>query len=79
MTSNELRHKFDNIQGKWPITYEIDHETYANVCQDLFDNIERDELITFTSSDLSFQRVKVSLGSHNGIMFKNVELILTKG
>lgn len=38
MTSNELRHKFNTEFGlkSWPKTYEVDVETYGNVCQEIF-------------------------------------------
>lgn len=39
MTANELRNKFNNEFGlsEWPKTYEVDAETYGNVCQCIFD------------------------------------------
>jgi hypothetical protein len=40
MTSNELRNYFNNTFGlkeKWPATYEVNAETYVNVCQAIFE------------------------------------------
>jgi hypothetical protein len=67
-TTEELRRKFNNEfrLSKWPATYEVDSETYANVCQTIFE----------WAGDLGL--VKIAIGPNNGIMFKNVELILKK-
>jgi hypothetical protein len=83
MTTDELHKLFNEEFGlnSWPITYEVDHETYANVCQSIFihnakdaklfwDNIENRK----AKSDL--KAISILIGEHNGIMFKNVELIL---
>lgn len=72
MTEPELRAKFGrdfNITTKWPKTYEVDADTYANVCQVIF--IRLSERLTH-----SIRTAKVMLGSNNGIMWKGVELIL---
>jgi len=76
MTANELREFFyDRFSlGEWPDQYEVSPETYANVCQTIFEH-ESTELVLF-SKDLI--RVVISLGPNHGIMFKNVELILKK-
>ena len=68
MTSNELRFMFNNLYGmnEWPSKYTVDHETYANVCQECF-NQQR---------EIKFGIAKIALGINRGIMFKGVELIL---
>lgn len=68
MTADELRKIF--VHGyeldKWPETYKVDHETYANCCQAVFDAV------------LDGNINRVSLGDNGGLMFKNVELILLR-
>ena len=69
MTTEELAHKLSIDYGlnNWPPFYEVDAETYANVCHYTFNH-----LANFHPS----LKVTVSIGPHHGIMFKNVELIL---
>lgn len=84
MTIDELRNHFnDNFPAyeKWPTTYEVDHETYANVCQSIFnfqveDNVDTIPLTYNTPNGHKGYCISLCLGSRNGIMFKNVELIL---
>lgn len=84
MTSNELRKLFNDKFGneKWPKTYEVDHETYANICQDIFDHHVQSKTMFWDSVEnakdiTDFQVIGIFLGlTKNGIMFKNVELIL---
>lgn len=67
MTTRELTTKLNDEYGitkPWPDTYEVDHDTYANVCQDVFTWVRR------------MQAPGVAIGVHDGIMFKNVELLL---
>ncbi len=73
MTPNELRNKFNDEFGldKWPEIYEVDHETYANVCQELFNSKEPH---TIVASYISM--INITIGPNKGIFFKNVELIL---
>ena len=76
MTAEELRKKFNRAFGleKWPKTYAIDHETYANVCQFIFESkIRNNEEVAFQGD---INEVLIALGPNNGIMFKNVELVL---
>ena len=78
MTINELRDLFNReygIERKWPPTYEVDHITYANVCQGLFDHLI--DTYNFRSIDDYFL-LEISAGPNHGIMFKGVELILAK-
>lgn len=76
MTALELVNVMNNEFGldKWPTTYEVDHETFANVCRYVFEwNLEHSTLVVKTHE---FNLLTISVGLHNGIMFKNVELIL---
>jgi hypothetical protein len=67
MTTEELRSTFnDKFElNKWPQAYEVDHETYANVCQYTFHKKNDGEPIIF-----------IAIGKHGGILFKGVELLL---
>jgi hypothetical protein len=67
MTTKQLREFLDyrsSIDKKWPEKLEVNHNTYANVCQSIFEHKARMGV------------VHVQLGSHNGIMFHGVELVL---
>ncbi len=75
MTNLELLRKLNNVYGldKWPETFEVDAETYGNVCQSMFDykvSILKEQNTTYPNV------IDILVGSHNGLMFKNVELIL---
>jgi len=60
---------------EWPKTYEVDAETYALVCQAIFDH----ELeIQFPDTKLDVFALQIAVGPNNGLMFKNVELILRR-
>ena len=77
MTTNELIDQFNTEFGlnEWPQSYEIDAETYAHVCQSMFNwAIQNDTLVWNGNEKLAL--IYIALGGHNGIMFKNVELIL---
>lgn len=79
MTAEELRIKFNNDYGlgEWPKTHEVDHETYANCCQAVFDwLVETGNAQNYPC--LEQDKEAISLGPSNGLMFKNVELILNK-
>lgn len=67
MTANQLRDKFANefAFGQWPGQYHVDADTYANVCQEIFNQRE-----------IKFGVVRIALGINRGVMFRNVELIL---
>ncbi len=68
MTANELTSHFNDTfaLGEWPKTFEVNHETYANVCQFLLEHL----------AEYWPDAVHLAIGSHKGIMFKGVELIL---
>lgn len=75
MTANDLIRKFNRYGlNKWPKTSAVDHVTYANVCQFIFESkIRNHEEIAFQGNATD---IVISVGPNNGIMFKNVELIL---
>lgn len=79
MTAIELIKFFNQEFSKetpWPESYEVDAETYANVCQFIFSKVvkEEEELLADWGE---FYTIRISVGKKNsGIMFKNVELIL---
>lgn len=60
--------------NKWPKTFEVDHETYANCCQAVFDNLVATTTIKIGDPPYYY----IALGLNNGLMFKSVELILKK-
>lgn len=71
MTAEELGSKLNIIYGlkEWPLVFEVDHETYANVCQYIFSR-RRQETIGHI--------IDVAIGGNEGIMFRGIELILRK-
>jgi len=77
MTAEELKLHFNRVFGlnEWPKTYEVDAITYANCCQIIFNwKAKNEEVMAVTSR---FNIYTISLGNEtNGLMFKNVELIL---
>jgi hypothetical protein len=82
VTANELYIELihiagDSVEKPMPECFEVDHETYANVCQSVLDwaVIDRNKYFNWDGFE---DRVSVAIGKHNGIMFKGVELILRK-
>ena len=79
MTAQQLIHKFNTefgIYTSWPSTYEVDAETYANVCQAVFvfnAKIFENSIVIRENGRLL---VQVAIGPNNGILIKDVELIL---
>ena len=59
---------------KWPKTLEVNAETYGYACQAVFNHRIKEIL----SNELRIHTawVEIGLGPSNGLMFKNVELIL---
>lgn len=85
MTADQLRRVLDNEFGmsKWPETYQVSPETYANVCQAVFEHqFDQEELYwdNVKLDESSTARVlAIAVGKKNkGLMFKNVELILVR-
>lgn len=70
MTVQELRIKFNKEFGlkSWPETYEVDADTYLNVCRYMI-NVQAKPIHDGFFSE-------IHLGKSYGILFKNVELIL---
>lgn len=85
MTADELKGFFNDKYGidkKWPHSYEVDHETYANVCQAIFNfKFEEQELWEPTDSEQksAIEYLPIAVGPSKGIMFHGVELILKIG
>lgn len=85
MTTSQLRKTLNDEFGinKWPSTYEVSLETYANVCQSIFKHQFDQEDLYWDTASMDKSDVKIlsiAVGKANkGIMFKNVELILTRG
>lgn len=75
MTAQELRNEFSKKFGfqQWPPDYVVDAETYANVCQAVFDSALEHQ---FPDTSVEHFYLRISTGPNNGIMFKGVELIL---
>lgn len=72
MTAKELRVMFNEMYGidkKWPATFEVSAETYANCCQFVFNYISEEMEWSGHHTE------QIHLGRNNGLMFKNVELI----
>jgi hypothetical protein len=85
MTAAELKHYFNTEYGiskQWPATFEVDHETYANVCQEVFSREFESDVYLFWDNTVngekksSFKFLSVAIGENKGIMFNFVELIL---
>lgn len=76
MTANELREYFDKTYGlyTWPEKFEVDSETYANVCQEIFNKMGKHIALAYSDG----YEITVALGKSCGIKFKDVELILKK-
>lgn len=72
MTLQELRTELNEKYGldPWPATYEVDAETYGNVCRDLF------KRRTKKSVGVGMYEIKFMVGVNNGPLFKGVELIM---
>ena len=75
MTAKELRSVFNEKFGftKWPAWFEVDAETYGNVCQEIFDKALEDQFPDVTPKTF---RLQIAVGPSNGILYKGVELIL---
>lgn len=70
--ADELRAYLNNAYGmekEWPKTFQVGAATYGEVCQAIFNHIVDDNMENNGVID-------ISIGPNNGIMFKNVELIL---
>lgn len=86
MTANQLIRMFNEDYGfsnDWPKVYKVDYHTYAHCCQYVFnhviDNIEMFFEWDQIKDGKPFQGaniVGIAIGPNNGLMFKNVELIL---
>jgi hypothetical protein len=75
MTTNELGKYFNTTFGleKWPKTYEVDAETYGNVCDSIIKSNTENNLTSWMASRIGF--LEIAIGINKGILFKGVELI----
>lgn len=74
MTPTELLHDWHETFGpetKWPNAVVVDQETYAQMCQLVFN---QSNILTINN----VRTVTLSVGPHRGLMFKNVELLLLR-
>lgn len=74
MTSNELIAFLNNTYGlkrPWPKKLKVDADTYANCCQTIFNY--HGEIFPI---DEGIKILSITCGPNDGLMFKNVELIL---
>lgn len=73
MTREELAKFLNDTYGlnPWPERLEVDAVTYANIVQSYFDIYDVPQM-------KSLKRIYIDLGANNGLMFKNVELILRR-
>jgi len=75
MKATELIKEFNDRYGitAWPLAYPVDAETYANCCQYVFNKSTHIAIL-----GLKNNHKIISLGPSNGLLFKNVELLLEK-
>jgi hypothetical protein len=82
MTTSELRDELyrgcKSLSDELPKIYEVDHETYANVIQSILDHkADVGEVYRLGNERGLYYEYKIRTGTKcNGIMFKNVELVL---
>lgn len=84
LTAQQLRevlnHNF-GIEDEWPTALIVDHVTYANVCQSVFEEMIQQDLyveVRYRTADglKGFWLQHTALGPNKGIMFKGIELLL---
>ncbi len=70
------------ITKEWPKQFHVNSGTYADCCQAIFNHIinKSQNIIgaAFKDNKLEYYVIELSLGPNNGLMFKNVELILDR-
>lgn len=62
------------MSQNWPTDLKVDAETYANCCQYIFNYLVGRDVSVRIGSIIFLHNFNV--GPNNGLMFKNVELIL---
>lgn len=74
-TPNELFNYFATTYGAtpWPQKYEVSPLLYARVCQAIINHIVEKEHVKVIGENFL---IGLIIGPNNGLMFKNVELIL---
>lgn len=75
MTANELRKYLEDVYalGRWPLSLEVDAQTYANVCMFIFQNA--DAIRQYDRNLRELRHIRITVGSHGGIFFKDVEIV----
>lgn len=70
MTTAQLGHKFitDFGTNRWPKSFEVDADTFANICNDYF--------LSQKVMGEHWETIHVTIGPNGGFMFKGVELLL---
>jgi hypothetical protein len=63
------------IDKEWSREFEVSAELYGRVCQALINKAKADRDLYFNWIGL-VNAVSIAIGPHNGVMFKNVELII---
>jgi len=76
MTFNELYAKFNDEFGldDWPVQYEVDSDTYAHVCAEIFKLANA--MVEASDRPRINRFIHIYAGQDGGILFKGVELIL---
>lgn len=72
MTMQELYDKLYEL--KYPKEFEVDAETFGNLCKYIFDRIPL-TLDKASLEDSIHKSVKIYVGKNRGILYKNVEII----
>jgi hypothetical protein len=78
MTVYELRSYFNEKFGldDWPKQYAVTPETYANVCQFIFERTVLKQSQNPFADNPELSWITISVGPNCGIMLKDVELIM---
>ena len=63
------------VEKEWPKELIVDAETYSLCCQAIIKRAKEDRDLYFNWDGFE-NRINIAIGKNDGIMFKNVELIL---
>ena len=78
--AEELIQYFNNAYGldkEWPKQFEVSAATYGKVCQMLINKAKEDRDLYFNWYGFE-DKVSIAIGLNNGVIFKNVELLIKK-
>ena len=79
-SAKELREYFNKEYGitkPWPKTFHVNSECYADCCQEAFNWYAKNCESTISGDKWNSYRIMIG-NETNGLMFKNVELILDR-